>query len=87
MKRDEFIKIFEESDGGLLHKLNDCNVFVGLQVIREYIPNAGIEGANHDIIYSVDIDKLIKAGIHRKDAEYLGKINWMIEEDSMACYV
>jgi hypothetical protein len=67
--------------------IDDCNVFLGLQIIRKYIPKAGVEGAEHDIIYSAVIYDLIEAGITREDAEELCRLNWFIDEDTMACYV
>ena len=60
----------------------------GLLIIQKYTPNKGIEGADHDIIYSVDIDELIAAEITEEDAIKLRSLNWMVSDNSyMACFV
>jgi hypothetical protein len=68
---------------------NDDNAFLGLQIIRKYLPTKGIEGADHDIIWSVDVDELCAAGITEEDVETLRDLNWMIdtEHGCLACYV
>lgn len=52
----------------------------------KYLPNADVEGAGHDIIWSCDAEQLFEAGIIREDAEKLNTLNWMIDEDCLACY-
>ncbi len=64
-----------------------CNVFLGLEIIRKYLPGAGITAAGHDIIYSVSIDDIIEAGITDGDAIRLRQLNWMTDEEGLACYV
>ncbi len=64
------------------------NAFDGLVLIKKYMPTDDVIcGADHDIIYSVDIDQLIKAGITEEDVIKLAKLNWMIRDDYMACFV
>lgn len=65
---------------------DDCNVVVGLNIIRKYIPKAGIEGVEHDVIYSVDVEELVNAGITEEDTTKLREINWMINENCLACF-
>lgn len=84
MNKEEFIKLFEGDSG----KWEGDNALQGLKIIEKYVPDKGIEGANHDIIYSVDVDELINGGITREDAKKLRCLNWMIEDDEyMACFV
>ena len=89
MDFDRFYEILNDDDlGG--SKLSDegCATMKGLKIIEKYIPGAGIEGAGHDVIYSVDVDKLIEAGITEEDTEELRALNWMVEEESyMAHFV
>jgi hypothetical protein len=86
MTTQEFEKIME-GDSNLL-SVDDDNAFLGLQIIRKYAPKDGIEGADHDIIYSTDVEKLIDAGITKDDAKELRRLNWMIYDDTyMACFV
>ena len=90
MNREQFEKIMNDDDNGgsKLGTIKDDNAFLGLQIIRKYLPQSGIEGADHDIIWSVDVDKLINAGITEKDAIELRALNWMIEGYGyMACFV
>jgi hypothetical protein len=67
------------------------NAFQGLQIIAKYIdPNKTdiITGASHDVIYSVSIISIIKAGITEEDVIKLKKLNWMLEDaDYLACFV
>lgn len=79
----------DDNGGKGLMDLKDNNACVGLQIIRKYCPTKGIEGAGHEIIYSVDPDELVEAGITEEDAIRLRDINWMIDSESgcMACFV
>jgi hypothetical protein len=87
MDSDRFIKIMQEGDSDL-SKYDDDNAMLGLLIIRKYLPKIGIEGADHDIIYSASVDKLVMAGITENDIIELRKLNWMVEKDEyLACYV
>jgi len=84
MELSEFNKIFENEDT----EWEGDNAIQGLLIIQKYIPNKGIEAAEHDIIYSVSADDLVEAGITTEDAESLRKLNWMIYDGFyMACFV
>ena len=85
MNRERFEEIMDGDSK--LGDYDDNTAFLGIQIIRKYLPKSGIEGAQHDIIYSVDCDKLIKAGLTEEDAIELCNLNWMISEDSLACFV
>jgi len=64
------------------------NALVGLNIIAKYLPRKGIEGAEHDIIYSVDVEEIVEAGITEEDTRRLKELNWMIEEETcLACFV
>ena len=88
MTKEEFIAMFD--DEGSPTGWEGDNAYQGLEIIRKYIPKKTVIcGADHDIIYSVDVDDLIEAGITKEDAEKLRNLNWMVEEecDCMACFV
>ena len=72
-----------------LSEYEQDNALLGLNLIANYLPNKGIEGAEHDVIYSVSIDDIIAAGITEKDVIELRRLNWMISEDGygLACFV
>ena len=86
MTPEEFETIMEGDDD--LMNIDDDNAFVGLQIIRKYLPKSGIEGADHDVIYSASVEKLLEAGITKEDAIELRRLNWMIEDgEYLACFV
>ena len=95
MTEEEFRYIFDESSeyseisGSRLRDENRCNAISGLIIIQAYCQDKGIEGAGHEITYSVDVEELVNSGISRSDAIELLKLNWMIDSDTdcMACYV
>lgn len=84
MTREEFEQILEEDNAGTWE---GENAFQGLVIINKYLPNVGVEAAQHDIIYSAGVDEILEAGITIDDAKKLRDLNWMIQEDSLACYV
>jgi hypothetical protein len=88
MKREKFIEILDgESDGNW----EGDNAIQGLKIIEKYIDHQKtnlIQAAQHNIIWSVDVDELIEAGITEHDAEELRRLNWMVQDDEyLACYV
>jgi len=87
MTREQLNKIWETEESQLTGE--DDNAFLGLQIIRKYFPNTTIiSGADHDILYSVSIDGILKAGLTEGDAIKLCKLNWGIEEiDCLSCFV
>lgn len=88
MDRDEFVAMFD--DEGSATGWKGDNAMQGLDIIRKYLPDETlICGADHDIIYSVDVNDLVFAGITKEDATKLKNLNWMVEEECecMACFV
>lgn len=53
----------------------------GLIIISKYLPNSGVDAAEHDVIYACDVDDLLNAGITEKDAIELTNLNWMIDSE------
>jgi len=83
-----FEEILSSNDlGGELIMESGCSVVKGLLIIQKYLPDHGIESAEHDIIYSASASLLVEAGITAKDAILLRKYNWMIEDGFLACFV
>ncbi len=88
MTKEKFIEIFDtqEYETGYfedgIYTVKD-NCFEGLKIIKKYLPNDRvISGANHDIIYSADIDDLIGANITEEDVILLRKNGFMVEDES-----
>ena len=86
MNEEKFTEIMESE---IKTKWTGCNVFSGLKIITKYLPDVGIEGAGHDIVYSASIDEIIEAGITEEDVTALRRMNWMIDEngEGLACFV
>lgn len=88
MTNDEY-----RDDGGEIFKpeWTGDNAIQGLWIIGKYfdpMKSSIIKGANHDIIYSVNVDDIVEKGITEEDTIALRKLNWMIEDDSyLACFV
>lgn len=86
LERIKFEKIIKVGSSG---DWKDDNVLKGLQIIASYFPEDTIvlQGAEHDIIYSVDVDELLDAGLTEENAIKLKNLNWTIYNDYLACYV
>lgn len=85
---ERFIEIMDDDElDELFFKEKGCNAVKGLLIIQKYLPGKGVEGADHDVIYSVSVDQLIKSGITEEDVTALRVQNWMIDADCMACFV
>ena len=86
MTEERFIEIMRSDIADIPE---ECNVFLGLKIITKYCPKDGIEGAAHDVIFSVTISEILEAGITEEDAIELRKLNWMIGEydEGLACFV
>lgn len=65
----------------------DDGVIQGILLMRKYVPDTRIEGADHDVIYSIDIDDLIDAGITEDDVLTLNKMGWHVEDGYMRHFV
>jgi len=85
MEREEFIKIFDETESNL-SSVDGDSAYLGLQIIAKYTKNL-IHCAEHDVIYSEDINTLCEAGITKEDVTQLRIMNWGIEGDSLYSFV
>jgi hypothetical protein len=85
-RTEEIRKIFDDTESEL-QKIDGDNAFMGLQILSKYTKNL-IQGAEHDIIYSISIEDAIELNITDEDLIQLAKLNWMIyEENDFACFV
>jgi len=87
MTEEEFVEIMNDNDIKTDWKGN--NACRGLDIIRKYCPDGGIEYAEHDIIGSVSVSDIVRVGITKEDAVKLRGLNWMIDEneEGLACFV
>jgi len=87
LSRKEFDKIMD-GDSHLENYPNKDNTLLGLNLINKYLPEDDVlTGADHDIIYSVGVDQLLEAGLTKEDAIELRNLNWMTQDDYLACFV
>jgi hypothetical protein len=86
MTSEQFQEIFDSTQS----EWEGDNAFQGLLIIAKYIDPAKTDiiiGAEHDEIFSVDIDKLIDAGITEEDVLALAKLNWGHQDGYLMCFV
>lgn len=84
-RKEEIKKIFNDVTSDLSNVDGD-NAYLGLVILSKYSKNL-IQCAEHDKIYSLGLEEAIEANITDDDITELAKMNWMIDEDSFACFV
>lgn len=91
MEEARFLEILNDPEDKIKVDLlmdTGCNVMKGMFIIAKYLPESGIEGASHDVIYCCSIESIITAGITEEDAIKLRRLNWMtIDDCRLACFV
>lgn len=81
MTVDEFLEIIN-SDVYSKEYMYVDGLFEGLKIFKKYGP-LEIESAGHDIVYSVDVEKIIDAGITKEDAAMLSKMGWFVDTETI----
>jgi len=88
MTEERLREIFEEDS--FTSNLKGDKALQGLNILAKYFPGKTVLGAaEHDIIYSCDVNEIIAAGITEEDALELKRLNWILdtEVDCLACFV
>lgn len=69
------------------------NCFKGLKIIRDILDrnektksDEVVIGAEHDIVISVYVNDILSE-VTEEDVIKLKKLNWMIEDNNLACFV
>lgn len=88
LTKEELQQIWEEADS----KWDGDNALQGLDILRKYFDPMKtnlIQGADHDVIWSVNIDEALENGLTREDATKLALLNWSLDEDGdcFSCFV
>jgi hypothetical protein len=67
----------------------DCTIFLGMQILRLYIPDAKIESTHNNTVWSVNINQLLKAGLTTEDCLTLKELGWYLctKSNSLACSI
>ena len=87
MTVEQFIETMESTEENFMD-FAGCKALAGLNIIKKYLPDAGIDSVGHDIIFaSGEIEELIAKGITKEDIQKLAELNWMVEDYYLACFV
>jgi len=89
MNEEKLIEIMSDDDiGGELLPESKDNALEGLEILNKFANKSVLEGASHDVIWSINIDEAIENGITEEDVFKLRRLNWMLEDDDyFACFV
>lgn len=88
MDIEEFKDILEERSYDHEYSVEEgCEVFKGLLIVTKYLPNVGIEAAEHDQVFSANLKDLIEAGITPEDVIGLARLGWFEEFGSLTHFV
>lgn len=82
MTEERFIELISADYPFENVKDGHCSTFEGLKIIDKYCAPFGIEGADHDIVYSVDVDQIAKTEITEEEVIKLAKLGWFIYDDA-----
>ena len=77
MERERLEQIIENTESEYTKGID--NAYMGLAILAKYSYYV-LQGADHDIIYSIDIDDIIDK-ITEDDAIQLAKYGWFIDSD------
>tara|TARA_R110000851_G_scaffold50092_1_gene119995 strand:- start:1867 stop:2502 length:636 start_codon:yes stop_codon:yes gene_type:complete len=83
MTYERFKELFDETESE--SESDGDNAFQGLQIISKYTTNL-VQGAAHNVIYTEDVEDLIKAKITEEDVIKLAKLNWVLENGTYLAY-
>lgn len=81
MTTERLEQIFEETESNW----KGDNAFQGLTILSKYTDNL-IQGAEHDIIHSANIEEVIEK-LTEEDAIKLAELNWMVSAEGFSCFV
>jgi len=87
MTSEEFKAILE--DKTITVSWQDNKLWKGCQIITKYISknNEIITRADHNFIYTIDIEQLCQAGITKEDVTQLRKLNWTTKDGYLVYYI
>jgi len=85
-RTEEITNIFDNTKSDLKNVDGD-STFLGFQIISKYTKNI-VQGAGHDIVYSISIDEIIELNVTDEDLIELAKMNWFINDgEGLASFV
>jgi hypothetical protein len=88
---ERFLEIMQDDESSFAVDWKGDNAIQGLQIIAKYMDpsvHTLIEGAGRDVIWSVNVEDLVKADITEEDVIALRKLNWVVDDDTyLACFV
>jgi hypothetical protein len=78
---DEKFRELMDGDSEYSNHKGVCRITAGLNIIGKYLPQFGITAAEHDIVYSVDVDQIADTNITEEEVTTLRELGWFIEGD------
>lgn len=92
MNAEDIKRLFSEDefDGGIDRNWTGDNAVQGILIIMKYIDHMKTDiicGAGHDELFSVDIDGLVEKNITEADVKELVRLNWLVSEGYLSCFV
>jgi len=90
MTEKQLREIMDNDSSMSMKKYEDVDrALEGFKILAKYSPKHVVQGAGHDIVWSLDIIDAIKFGITEEDAKTLCEMNWFIDDecDCFAKYV
>jgi len=80
MTKEEVLELFSADE--FTERIEGDNTLEGLNILSKYTKQDVIAAAEHDIIYSADVDDVLEAGITDDELKRLRALGFMIEESS-----
>lgn len=81
LTQERIREIFNEQEDKPYVRSNEDRMLPGLVILSKYTKDV-IQAAEHDIIYSMDIEDAIERGITEEEVIKLAESNWMVDEDN-----
>ena len=85
MTVEEIYEMFENDDIFSNPKVEGDRALLGLQILSKYSDYV-LHGADHDIIYSIDVGE-VEGKISKEEVQELIDLGWMIQDEYFAKFV
>jgi len=80
MNREEVIELFEKDIPSSGARMQGDDTFDGLSILSKYTDGLVLCAAEHDRIYSIDIDEALEGGITDEELIKLRGFGFMVED-------
>jgi len=80
MTKEKVLELF--SSDTFTGRIEGDNTLEGLNILSKYTDKDVIAAAEHDIIYLVDVDDVLEAGITDEELKRLRALGFMVEDST-----